>query len=132
MGCRKKKEGKPPAGPAPVNPGGGGVRSKVSVDVKNRLTQIGLAYQTAAIDGPVSGPQALAGVQLKDSNGQAFEIVWNVNFNRLGGNGSEMLLAWQSVPDETNGRWVLKADCKTVEYLADDVFQKTAKARASR
>jgi hypothetical protein len=129
-GCRKDRQAKPaPATATPATQAGGGLpRPDLRMESLNRLRQIGLAYQQAAIDGPVAGPRSLGGVQLNDPRGRPYEIVWRVDPGQPAG-GGEALLAWEGEADSQGGRCVLRADCSSVEYLGEGRFEKTPRAQ---
>jgi hypothetical protein len=150
-GCRPKSTGKSPSPAGDASGGGGGILGgavrpggaegaggtrpfSLRVDSQNRLRQIGLAYQQAALLGDkVTGPEALGReTQMKDPSGQPYEVVWNVDPGKLGGRGAQLLLAWEEVPDKEGGRCVLMADCTTVGYLRADEFERAQKATPNR
>jgi hypothetical protein len=106
-------------------------RLDLRLESENRLRQIGLAYQAAAILGPVTGPEVLGkNIRLKDPRGGPYEVVWRVDPARAGGEGS-LLLAWEQAPDEQNGRCVLRVDGSTA-HLSEDEFKQAAKARPNQ
>jgi hypothetical protein len=112
------------------------VRKDVDVKNMNNLTQIGLAYQLAQLNGPVKEPADLI-LQLdghremlrSPRDRQPYEIVWRVDPGKISEGSSSVLLAWEKTADEEGKRWVLYANCGTVAKLEEHDFEKTPKAK---
>jgi hypothetical protein len=121
--------------PQPAVGGGGIPRPDQRVQMQSNLKQIGLAYKAAAILGTVRGPDDL-GKELTPllkgvRDDQPLEIVWKVDPSKVQNAGATRL-AWEKTGDRKNGRYVLMADCTTVQYLAGPEFKETPAATPNR
>jgi hypothetical protein len=118
--------------PQPAVGGGGIPRPDQRVQMQSNLKQIGLAYKTAAIGGVARGPDDLgrefAGLLKSVRDDEPLEIVWKVDPSRVQ-NASTTRLAWEKTGDREKGRYVLMADCTTVQYLPEAEFKKTPAAQ---
>jgi hypothetical protein len=144
-GCKKKDNAAAPASTpvggasssssssqAPANPAGMAVRRvDLRLDSQNRLRQIGLAYQTAAIAGSVTGPAEFSGLKLVHPRDVPYDIVWRVDPGKAASFDNQALLAWEAKPDPTNGRCVLRVD-GSVDYLSEADFQKASRAKPNQ
>ena len=119
---------------APAVGGGGIPRPDQRVQMQSNLKQIGLAYKTAAIGATVRGPddlgKDLTPLLKSPRDDEPLEIVWKVDPSRVQDAGKTRL-AWEKTGDRDKGRWVLMADCSTVQYLTEAEFAKTPAAKAN-
>lgn len=121
----------PPPTPKPTQPTSGIPRPDLRVGALDRLRSIGLAYQTAAIDGPPSGPEALGReIKLKSPrDNQDFVIIWKLDPNRLDKSKGQPLIAWEATADSQGGRCVLRADFGA-QYMTGAEFDAAPKAKS--
>jgi hypothetical protein len=113
--------------------GGGGIpRPDQRVQMQSNLKQIGLAYKTAAITGAVRGPddlgKELAPLLKSVRDDEPLEIVWKVDPSKVQNAGATRL-AWEKTGDRQKNRYVLMADCTTVQLLSEAEFHKTPAAK---
>jgi hypothetical protein len=114
--------------PAPAVQGGSGIpRPDQRLQMQSNLKQIGLAYKIAASGAAVRGPDDLgkefAGLLKSVRDDQPLEIVWKVDPSKVQ-NASMTRLVWEKTGDRDKGRYVLMADCTTVQYLTEAEFKK--------
>jgi hypothetical protein len=112
--------------------GGGGIpRPDQRVQMQSNLRQIGQGYKIAALQGTVRGPDDLgkgfAPLLKSVRDDQPLEIVWKVDPSKVQNAGATRL-AWEKTGDRDKGRYVLMADCTTVQYLTESEFTKTPAA----
>lgn len=99
---------------------------------KVAMLKIGGEYRMALASGKPPKDKSEFETPLKtkrDFVDHEVEILFGVDPTKLEDNGTKHLLAWEKEPDANGGRMVLMADCVTVDYLNEEQFKNTPKAK---
>lgn len=144
LGCSGDKKpttvlpkGSPHSAAGNDNPDAGSGRDAIlqrpfDMVAKMVLLKIGVEYRMALATGKPPKSKAEFETPLKtkrDLVDREVEVLYGVDPTKMEDKGSKHMLAWEKEPDSSGGRMVLMADCVTVNYLNEEQFKNTPKAK---
>jgi hypothetical protein len=144
LGCSADKKpttvlpkGSPVAGAGSNNPDAGSGRDAIlqkpfDLVAKTVMLKIGVEYRMALATGKPPKDKSEFETPLKtkrDLVDREVVLLYGVDPTKLDENGSKHMLAWEKDPDSSGGRMVLMADCVTVNYLNEEQFKNTPRAK---